>query len=98
MIPTASTTWRNSLSAIVPTPVKNYLVTKVFFSPTVCRVLRAVGPQRTMKGLRFDLRSPNLSLDEVANLYFARRERAAHDMVRRHILPRDAPQIGVLGV
>jgi len=98
MIPTSSTTLRNSLSAIVPTPVKNYLVTKVLFSPTVGRVLRLVGPGRTLKGLRFDLRSPNLSIDEVANLYFDRRERAEYDMVRRHILRCDVPQIVELGV
>jgi FkbM family methyltransferase len=98
MIPTSSTTLRNSLSAVVPTPVKNYLVTKVFFSPTVGRVLRLVGPEKTWNGLRFDLRSPNLSIDEVANLYFDRRERAEYDMVRRHILQSDASQIVELGV
>src|SRR5687768_12720374 len=98
MIPTYSTTLRNTLSSFMPTPVKDYLVRRVFFSPTVGRVLRAVGPERTLKGLRFDLRSPNVSLDEVANLFFDRRERAEYDLVRRHILRSDVTQIVELGV
>jgi hypothetical protein len=98
IVPTYSTTLRNSLSSFLPTRFKNLLVTRVFFSPAVGRVLRLVGPQKTLKGLRFDLRSPNLSLDEVANLYFDRRERAELDMVRRHILKSDVTQIVELGV
>jgi hypothetical protein len=98
IVPTYSTTLRNSLSALFPTRIKKVLVRRVFFSPAVGRVLRFVGPKTTLKGLRFDLRSPNLSLDEVANLYFDRRERAEYDMVRRHILRSDTTQIVELGV
>ena len=98
IVPTYSTTLRNNLSSFFPTRFKNLLVTRVFFSPAVGRVLRFVGPKTTLKGLRFDLRSPNLSLGEVANLYFDRRERAEHDMVRRHILHSDVTQIVELGV
>lgn len=98
IVPTYSTTLRNTLSSFLPTRFKNLLVTRVFFSPAVGRVLRFVGPETTLKGLRFDLRSPNLSLGEVANLYFDRRERAEHDMVRRHVLRSDVAQIVELGV
>ncbi len=98
MVPIHSTTLRNTFSAYVPTPVKDYLVRRVLFSPTVGKVLRLIGPATTLKGLRFDLRSPNVSLDEVANLFFDRRERAEYDLVRRHILTSDIPNIVELGV
>jgi len=42
MVPT---TLRNTLSAYVPTPGKDYVAKKVFFSPTVGRILRLIGPQ-----------------------------------------------------
>lgn len=98
MVPMSSTTLRNTFSAYVPTPVKDYIAKKLFFSPTVGRALRLIGPKRTLKGLRFDLRSPNVSLEEVTNLFFDRRERAEYDLVRRHILASDIGQIVELGV
>ena len=98
MISTYSTSVSNTLRALVPAHIKHFLVARLFFGQTTGRLIRLAAPKKNLKGLRFDVNSDNISLAEVADLYFNRRERAEFDLVRRHILQSDIVNIVELGV
>lgn len=89
--------WRNKLSALLPENTKNFLANHVLFGPLSGRLLRMVGPPRNVSGLSFDLASNAIPDEEVAAIYFNRRERIELDFVRRYVVPLGVQEVIELG-